>query len=216
MDFEIKKAEVPGPHYANYLLVKKPDAREVCLLLHGYAETGIYFYEKLKDSLPEHATVIAPDGPFFIPVMTRKGYRRGHSWYFYDGTTDEYIIDMSIGVEYILNIFQKENLMKMPVRIVGYSQGGYFAPFVGLRLKHTRQVIGMNSQFLDDELTDLPSFAMHALNGAKDEIVESTKSEQSVKNMSGRGIRADFELIEDGTHRLGPEFMERLNTLLKQ
>lgn len=216
---ETKKIKVPGTLYSNYIIEKKPDAKLVCLCLHGYAEAGDYFFNKLKKYLPKEATIVSPNGPFLVPVLTQKGYRMGHSWYFYDGRSDEYIVDMSIAIEYVYEILKQENLLDQPVRIIGYSQGGYLAPFVGLKLSQTKQVIGLNCQFLDDEIKEAsataPKFRMDALNGKKDEVVEYKNALHSVENLKKRGVKATFGLVDNGNHHVKEEFLEKLPELLK-
>ena len=212
----IKRVQIPERLWGSYFIKRPPEEaaeKKVILLLHGYSEAGEYFYNKLKDHIPQDVTVVSPDGPFFVPVQTDNGYRAGHSWYFYDPRTDEYIVDMKLARQYISEIFKVEELLKHPesaLTIVGYSQGGYLAPFIGLDHPQAHRVIGLSCQFLVDEFESLPSFQMTAIHGIKDDVVEIAGAEKSIEKLKDKFASATMIEVPGAGHRLDSRILDAL------
>src|SRR5262249_30506365 len=153
----------PSFLFADFVLKQPVSAKRLLVLLHGYEESGSRIFEKLKDAMPEDAAVLAPNGPFPIPRRSDGGYRMGFSWYFYDASTDEYFIDMEIGVGFVTRLVEELGLSALPTTLIGFSQGGYIAPFVGQALRSVDRVMGLGSQFLKDEMSLPVSFRMDAI-----------------------------------------------------
>ena len=147
------RMKIPGYWIADYE-ERRPEGipDQIILLLHGYSESGGGIFKKLEPLLPEKALVIAPNGPFPIPQRTPEGYRMGYSWYFYNPATDEYVFDMDTGIRFLRGLLEQLKLPNLPVRLIGFSQGGYLAPFVARALPQAKQVIGIGCEFLADEL----------------------------------------------------------------
>lgn len=234
MDMTVKKVQIPGPIFGEYAIShvgeSESEGSDVILLLHGYGESSEYFFEKLKSTLqlaydsnnwgdPQvgratSSIIVVPNGPFFVPIQTAKGHRKGYSWYFYDSKTDEYIVDMTAAVNYIDEILKLENLKEKSLKIIGYSQGGYLAPFIGLAQKQTREVIGMSCKFLVDEFESTPTFRMTAIHGSRDEVVEFKGAEESIDKLKSKDVHAELLKVADGGHRLESQHLKVLQRTL--
>jgi predicted esterase len=190
--------------------------RELILLLHGYSESGGRIFSKLEASLPKDVVVLAPNGPFLIPEKTEKGYRTGYSWYFYNFETDEYVIDMTTSLEFLADGIEKLGYSKLPLRIIGFSQGGYLAPFVGERLPNAKHVISLHSTYLYEELGEKLNFRADNVVGAKDEIIDSENSARSHAEIVKRSKSGAFFRLPDVAHRIDGEVARKVGELVQR
>jgi predicted esterase len=197
-----QKTRVSASLPVDYLLRKPAVPREVILLLHGYSQTGAKIFGKLEPFCPRDAAVLAVNGPFLTPVRTESGYSAGYSWYFYNPITDEYAVDMQTGVEYLAALLAQLGLDSLPIRVVGFSQGGYLAPFLARRCSKIAQVIGIGCEFLSDEIDFDVRFRMDAIHGGRDEVVSAASAGTGFRRMQERGVKGEWHCLPETGHRI--------------
>ncbi|CAM6053774.1 unnamed protein product [Sphagnum tenellum] len=188
---------------------------EVILLLHGYEQKASSILGKLQSVRPSHTKFIAPNGIFPVPRRVGSSFKVGYSWYFFDPHSNEYLIDMSVSVQAIVSLIEKLEFQSIPKRIIGFSQGGYLAPFVAHRLKNVRQVIGVGCDYLIDELPPGIEYRWDGIHGKRDEIVDWKKSQLSHSRLSELGIEGKFYTLEEVGHDLSPPVVETLAQVLR-
>ncbi|MGK5082119.1 hypothetical protein WDW37_02350 [Bdellovibrionota bacterium FG-1] len=224
---EFSRMEVAGTLISDYVFHKPQGApKQVIFLLHGYQQTGAYLFKKLEASFPENALVISPNGPFPVPTLKKDGSRRiGFSWYFYDFSTDSYFIDMKVSIELIEGFVQRLGLVDLPKRIVGFSQGGYLAPFVAARLQNVRQVVGVAAEFLGQELRESielrepgaawpPAFRVDAIHGEQDDVVKPGRSRQLHAEALEQGIQGEWVGLPGVGHKITTHVNQVLGEML--
>ena len=206
LDYRIREPESGNP-------------RELILLLHGYSQSGGSIFSKLVNALPEDTAVLAPNGPFLIPEKnpekSEEKYRAGYSWYFYNFQTDEYVIDMKPSLEFLATGIERLGFSGLPLRIIGFSQGGYLAPFVGERLSQTRQVISLHSTYLYQELSKRLNFRADNLVGGDDEIIDPANSERSHREILKRSRGGVFVRLGGVGHRIEEQGIARVSELVR-
>jgi predicted esterase len=179
IDFEIKRVASP---------------KKVALLLHGYLQTGQYIFKKLSDLFDEETVVLAPNGPFPIPYPDpMKPKMLAYSWYFYHMEADYFLIPYSIPAEVILSLLKQLELEKLPLDIIGFSQGGFLAPHIGKLHSMTKKVIGIGANFKTLEGESRFLFKMYAIHGDQDDHVELERVQKNYLLMKER--KFDYELI---------------------
>lgn len=219
------RIEVPGTLISDYVYREVPDAQELILILHGYSLSGEIMMNKLEPLCPESSAVLAPNAPFPIPERKAAGgYRIGFSWYFYDPTTDEYYIDMKVALEFLEVMVQKLGLSHLPKRVIGFSQGGYLAPFAALQLGNVRQIVGIASEYLPQEIDEvlrssgrswkLP-FRVDAVHGEQDDVVSPVNARKAHQEMLACGARGEFVGLEGEGHRLSPGVLKAVSEMLR-
>ncbi len=188
--------------------------RELYVLLHGYQLTARSIYDKLEPHLPADAAVLAPNGPYPVPEKVEVGYRVGFSWYFYDPFADEYLMDQANSIRLVQGAIEKLGFSSLPIRLIGFSQGGYLAPMLAWKLPKTKQVIGVAARYLDDELEGVPPFRIDFVHGGKDDVVSPIGSRKKLEKLVAQGARgAYFEDPETG-HRMSSALVELIKKAL--
>lgn len=194
-------------------------ARRVALLLHGYEQDGAGLLKRCADALPPDFLAVAPDGLFPLPRKLERRYRVGFSWYFYDPYRDEYFVGPGPGVAFLREVLARVNPGRLPVTVIGFSQGGYLAPFLAQEVDEVDCIVGIGCQFLEDEF-DVARLAargcrMDALHGALDEVVDPRVAARSHEALVAAGIRGGFSLLEGTGHRIDEAVREKLADLLR-
>lgn len=196
------RLEIPGTLISDYILESPAEAKELLILLHGYSLGGNSIHSWLKAVLPKDAAVFAPNAPYPIPERVNGKYRVGFSWYFYDSSTDEYLIDEQNSIRLIVGAVEKLGLKGLPIRVIGYSQGGYLAPLVASALGSVKQVIGISCRFHEEEVKGVPEFRLDAVHGEKDDVVDFEPSRASHRALVARGARGEYFSDPEAGHRM--------------
>jgi predicted esterase len=189
--------------------------QSVILLLHGLGQRGKRIYRKLLAYLPHDALIIAPNAPFPLPRQKEGRTDYGHSWYFYDKVEKSYFTSMDLSIQWLKDLLILENPTKLPVSIIGFSQGGYLSPHVGLAIPETKLVLGLSCEFRSHFLTREPPFKMIALHGELDEIVSPSSQRTEIELLKMRNINIDFHLIAETGHDISSEMASLIRTLME-
>lgn len=197
------------------------------LLLHGFGQTAWSLWKRLEPALPAAAAVLSPNAPFPMPRRVpasggRKGPESsdegewvvGFSWYFYNPDTDEYFIDMEIGVHFLQELVRKLGLESVPMTVIGFSQGGYLAPFLAQALSNVDHVVGIGCQFLVEELSLPVRFRLDAIHGERDERVSPELAKAYHKRLVEAGTRGEFVLVPEAGHGVNASVLNELWRLL--
>lgn len=190
------------------------DPKQLILLLHGYSQSGAAIMKRLGPVMPPDAAVLAPNAPFPFAERTEGDYRMAYSWYFYDFRTDEYAVDMSTSLQFLETGIERMGYSHLPLRIAGFSQGGYLAPFVGQKLGQTLQVIGICSTYLSDELGGSLDFRADNIVGAQDDVVEPDNSERCFREVVKRARGGEVYRLPVG-HRIDGQVAAKAGELLR-
>lgn len=218
----MKRTKITHWSYGDYIFHdSKEQTAPVYLLLHGYGERAKRIARVLAPYLPEDAAWIAPNGPFPLPKKvespTGPYYQIGHAWYFYDDLKDTFFIDYSFPAQWLRALLEKLDLLQRPIIVIGYSQGGYLAPFAAQELPNCQAVIGLNCRFRHDLLPAVPpSYPVHALHAEQDSKVSFERAQNSHQALVERGYSGGFHSIPNQDHELTPPLLEKLKELLQR
>jgi predicted esterase len=207
---------------ANYQLetiVRKVDSPKfMILLLHGYAQKASFIYRKIINFLPIDAEVHAPTAPFPLlsnhPLQERPKNRQlvaGYAWYFYDAVMDYFYIPYKIPVQILNNYLKINNPCRLPIVVIGYSQGGYLLPFLSLENELINHIIGINCSYRVDLINRDLEVKADAINGEQDEMVDPYLAGKRQQQLFG-----EFILLPEQGHRLTANFGTEVARLLKQ
>ena len=189
---------------------------QVFLLLHGLQERGKRIFRKLLPYLPQNSLVIAPNGPFPLPRVKEGRVSYGHSWYFFDKFEQKYFLNQDLAKYWLRDLLEIENPKKLPVTIIGFSQGGYLAPLVGKEIKETELVIGLACEFRTTLIHEPLPFPMEAIHGLKDEIISSQSALSEIAKLKEMGIQVGWTEVEDAEHEITSSMGKAVEILLEK
>lgn len=198
---------------------------EVFVLFHGFSEKGATIYKRLGDRIHKHfedqkkkVMVLCPNGlypmPHFHPLEAQgkpEELLKGYSWYFYHQGSDTFLVDYEIPAVTFKNWIEALVPESIPVTLIGYSQGGYLSPFVGLQLKKVKRVIGINCSFREEMFPRLPDFPLDQLQGDRDTVIDINLAHSRFENLKKKGLKeGEFVWVPDIDHKLTPELAQKV------
>jgi predicted esterase len=194
------------------------------LLMHGYGQTGAYIFDKLEKYIPREFAVLAPNAPFPMylwdatfpsPGWRDRKVRMGYTWYFYDSKTGEYLtIGMEPSLESLTAGMRHLNLVGLPTVVIGFSQGGYVAPFIAQKVETTKQVIGIGCEFLAADLEGGVPYRTDAIFGDSDKIASLEAGRKSHEDfLKKTGKPGDFHVIQGLDHEITAAVGEKIKEI---
>lgn len=193
---------------------KQQNFKRVYLLLHGYLLDGEFMFNKLKESLPQDALILAPNAPFLVPQKKADEYLPKYAWYFFEPTKKTFYINYRPAAEYLKDILKKYNPENKPVTLIGYSQGGYLSPKVAEIVEEVDAVIGLACVFRNQKFNFRPNVTFHQIHGNIDVAVEMSGALEEWAILKERGNQGEFIELADVGHRLTQEFITALSDLI--
>lgn len=183
---------------ASFVRKEGKNGKRLILLLHGYEQHGRYILNLFEDRFSEEDIILAPNGPFPLPKKRENGFKVVHAWYFYDPYQNYYFVDMTLAVTYIKTLVKSLGYEELPTYVIGFSQGGYLAPFVGQELL-CRQVTVLHARYRSEVLGQLP-FTIHAVHGVKDTVVDGERARECHRELLQAGNQGEFHLLPNVGH----------------
>jgi len=177
--------------------------------LHGMGMSAASFWKDVERFLPERASALVPQAPLPFEMRGADAMRQGNAWYLYTGETEAFLASMRRTEEWLvrqIDFFVRDHGFDgKRVSLVGFSQGGYLAGWVGVRhaARFARLVVA-GGRIKHDALeadarraaaTPLRVLAVH---GEKDEGVSPAAARASVDAIAAWGVPAEFRTYACG------------------
>jgi predicted esterase len=211
------RLHIPSSLLCEYIIREGSQKERIILLLHGYAQTGAHLYEALKPALTDKDLILVPNGPFPIPRKKGLGYEMGFSWYFFDPFTKSYYIRQDFAGEFLKSLFSQLKMEQLALTAIGFSQGGYLAPFLKDYLPKLDHVIGLGCEFIEavQNLKGLSEVKMDAIHGLRDEIIKIDEAKDCFEKVQPKSRGGSFYQIDDCAHEVNAAAIDVLRHLLK-
>jgi predicted esterase len=201
--------------YEHEIIIQKGQNPKRCfVLLHGYLLDAEYIFNKLLPALNENDLVIAPNGPFLIPVKKKEIHIPKYSWYFFDPTIKTYYINFEPAADYVSQIINNYNTNNLPITIIGYSQGGYLSPKIAESNKLIDTVIGLSCSFRNESFIFNPKVNYHQIHGDADLVVKIKNSIEEWEYLKTKGNKGKFITLSNNGHKIDDDFLNELKNLV--
>jgi len=209
------KVEVRALAQFEMSLHSPENPKKVILLLHGLSERGKRIFRKLSPYLPDDALILAPNAPFPLPRRSELGVSYGFSWYFYDSSTGQYFLKQDMARSWLAELLKLYNPSSLPLTIIGFSQGGYLAPLVGLDHPNTELVIGLGCEFRDTLIQEKMHFPLVGLHGKEDDIVSMESSLNNFDKVKHLAPWSHWEAIPETKHEINQLIGKKVASILE-
>ena len=157
--------------------------------LHGQGMDAALFRRVTRHlRAPSHARLF-PEGPYVFEKRSPEGITAGHGWYIYLGDSDDFRRELERTEAHllaVLNACERDHGTTDRARsvLLGFSQGGYLAGYVGLR--HPERFGGvvisaarLKHEFLTEELAGGRLPAVLLLHSPDDPATAFARAEES-------------------------------------
>jgi len=190
-----------------------PDGSLV-VALHGQGMSPRTFRREVLPAVPEHATALLPQAPLPFEIRKDGRFRQGNSWYVYLGDTPEFLSSMGRAENWLRFVLEatlaRGGLDADRVSLLGFSQGGYLAGYVGLRDpdRYRRLVVAgarLKHEVLEDDAraaAEIDGYRVLAVHGEQDEGVPLGPTRESVGHVAAWGVDVTLRTYATGHHVL--------------
>jgi predicted esterase len=206
---KMKRLQIESCHYCDYQLIEQKNAEKLIILLHGYAQSAEIISKSFQEHLPKDCHILIPNAPFPIPKEIFGELSLSFAWYFFDTQTSEYYFDFKVSSYFILNLVKKLKLENLPTTVIGFSQGGYLAPFVAEKLNNPQKVIGINCRFRADLMALPQKYQIYGIHGEDDPVVDLENAQKSHREMIISGMEGEFIHIPKAKHKLNKALLDK-------
>jgi predicted esterase len=197
----LRRYEFPMP--IRYHLTPKTGPG-VVFCLHGYQDHALSMIRRLgwwiRPDLPFQLCAI--NGPFPVPVWQEDGFKEAYSWYFRDTSRELDFVSpdtTAARLKFLVNDLGLENTPKV---LVGFSMGGFLAPYLAAELKHVKGIIGIGCGYNADAYAKIPALTVHAIHGENDERIGIEGSKADFAKVIQAGHNGQYHAIPGLTHKV--------------
>ena len=173
----------------------------VYLLLHGFNERAKHAVKRFQQFLPQNAAIIAPNAPYPLTEKRENFWRIGYAWYFYDSFKSQYLITPSAPAKMLGRLIERL-APTSEVTVIGFSQGGFLAPYLPHYCQQCDQVIMVNSMVRSDMVKSKESVQYHALNANQDPAIDFKKAKEHFDFFSSNHNDSFFHEIATDSHEI--------------
>ncbi|MCE9637448.1 MAG: dienelactone hydrolase family protein [Planctomycetes bacterium] len=186
----------------------------VVVALHGMGQSAAHFERDAAPLVPPGATLILPQGPYPFEMRSKDTTRRepprqGNAWYVWTGDSGAFVRSLADVASWLLAVIDSEiaseGLDGRRAALVGFSQGGYLAGFVGVRnAARFRALVVASGRMKDEILADAAPAAAAAglrvldVHGEKDEAVRPEPCRASAERLAALGLPLEFRTYDAG------------------
>jgi predicted esterase len=208
-DLQLESASVTATVPFTFRHRPAPNAKVVAIFLHGYADHGGSLLRRLfENSWPEsfqNVAVLAPNGVFPVPVKTDAGWREAYAWYFYDEKEQRMFISPEASTRGCVSLLEKFGYQNLPKILIGFSQGGYLAPYLAPHLSNVKEIIGIGTGYRDDFYPSGETWKLTAVHGTRDEVFPIASARTTHTAILKKGFSGEFHEIPNLNHVASPE-----------
>lgn len=175
----------------------------IVICLHGFQDHALSMLKRLGWWEAERPfQILAINGPFPAPVWAEDGFKEAYSWYFRDSAKNLTLAPPSLTAERVKDLLCDIGLEKNPKVLFGFSQGGFFAPYLAAQIENVKGILALGCDYPADGYALLKPITVHAIHGESDERIPVGPAHKSFDRVIESGHRGVFHQIPGLTHRV--------------
>lgn len=202
---------------ASYLFEECKKSEKGLLVLHGFTDHAKAVRKRLLGTDPVPGfSVLTPNGLFPCPHKSGNAFKEAYAWYFRDPLSGNQMISPEFAAESLLKLISQLGLSHLQWTLLGFSQGGFFAPFLVRAGLPANKIISVGAAYRPEAYEGLKSVEVHALHGEKDVIVPFETAKVSFKVLQEMGYGRHFYSLPNVGHTVDCLGRDQIRTLLAQ
>jgi predicted esterase len=216
-EVEIKHTMITSEIPMTYHHLNQGPGKPLLLFFHGYSDSARSLLRRAFPSLDEKYEILAINGLFPVPQKKDNEWKQAFAWYFADFESKSVLIPPEISAKAVVHLIEKLGLVNRPKIVLGFSQGGFFIPFVLPQLKEIRHIFAMGAAYREENYHEVLKVPMDALHGVDDEVISFESAEKSFKNfVKHKNPKGEFKSFAGLKHTMNDESREWLKAKIDQ
>ncbi len=221
MSHEEITASVKFTRDATYRLLHHANDAPLVVALHGMGQTEDHSQHAVRPLVDKPWSWLFPRGVWPFEVRGKNRIRIGHAWYLYTGDQVDLRASMDIARDHLLAVIDDVRRTHgfSKAAVVGFSQGGYLASYIGPTHADTFCAAGciagrIKDEFITEGNRDVRIAQFH---GGKDEHVSADLAREAVNRTRAMGY-SDVQYFEDtdAKHEITSMMQEQLGQWLTE
>ena len=179
--------------------------KPLLIFFHGFADSASAFLRRAYPQPSDKYEILAINGPFPVPQKKDGIWKHAFAWYFSDFATNTTFIHPKVAVKAVNDLLINLNLSDRRKMLVGFSQGGFFIPYLLPTLKNVEYVVSIGAAYRAEDYPEKLNVTIDALHGTNDDIISLTSAAASFQTLKAKNPNGVFkEFIEMG-HTMNAE-----------
>lgn len=205
---QFESLEVSTQLPVQYLHFNQGPKKPLLILFHGYEDTAAGVFRRAitsADQFPEFE-ILAPNGLFPVPVKLKGGgWKQTFAWYFADYSRKQVLIPPQVSAGAIADLIEKLDLRDRPKILIGFSQGGFFIPFVYPALTNVKKLFTIGSAYRQEDYPAQMGIALDAIHGTEDKVISFDRAESSFNELKAKNPEGRFFSFNGLGHSMNDE-----------
>ncbi len=177
-ELKLEQLQINSEIPMSYHHLNQGEDKPLLIFLHGYADSARSLLRRAYPERNEKYEVLAINGLFPVPQKKDNEWKQAFAWYFADFSSNSVLIHPEISAKAVSHLIEKLNLQNREKIVIGFSQGGFFIPFLIPYLSHVKHLIALGAAYRQQDYTEQLLVPLDAMHGIDDEIIsfETAKS----------------------------------------
>lgn len=183
---ETKKLSINSEIPITYIHLNPGEGKPLLIFFHGYSDSARGILRRTFPDLDSKYEILAMNGLFPVPQKKDDGWKQAFAWYFADFSKNSVLIHPEISAKAVIHLIEQLGLQDRLKVLIGFSQGGFFIPFILPFLKNVVYLFGIGSAYREEDYIEKLSVPLEALHGTEDNVIPCELSHKSFQNFVAR------------------------------
>ena len=180
-EIKINKISINSEIPITYHHLNAGDDKPLLVFFHGYSDSARGILRRAFPDLDSKYEILAINGLFPVPQKKDDGWKQAFAWYFADFSKNSILIHPEISAKAVIHLIEQLGLQERKKVLIGFSQGGFFIPFVLPFLKNVVHLFGIGAAYREEDYSEKLSIPFEALHGTDDEVIPCDLSEKTFR-----------------------------------
>ncbi|MEZ0391197.1 MAG: alpha/beta hydrolase [Pseudobdellovibrionaceae bacterium] len=213
---QFEKADVEIQLPMTYLHFNPGKDKPLLLLFHGYEDTAAGVLRRTLTGAEHYSKfeILAPNGLFPLPVRIEQGWKQSFAWYFSDFARKHVLIPPTVAALAVARLLQQLGLEKREKLLIGFSQGGFFLPFLLPHVKNIKKLIAVGAGYREEDYPAHLPIPLDALHGETDQIIPLEKAKEGFQKLKIKNPQGQFYSFAGLGHSMNAESRAYLKKII--
>lgn len=213
---EFKKIDISVEIPMTYEHINLGENKPVLMFFHGFADSAEALLRRAYPQILEKYEILAINGPFPVPQKKADQWRPAFAWYFFDFKKNKAFIPPQQAAEAVQLLVKKLQLETRPKFLIGFSQGGFFIPFLLPYLQDVKHIVAIGAAYRPEDYPETLTCSIDAVHGSEDEVISLQRAQETFEMLKVKNPKGKFVEFKGLGHTMNDESRSWLASKIDQ
>ncbi len=183
IEIETFKNQINSEIPISYHHLNQSTDKPLLLFFHGYSDSAKGLLRRALPDLDDRYEILAINGLFPVPQKKDNEWKQAFAWYFADFTSNSVLIHPEVSAKAVVHLIHQLGLTKRPKILIGFSQGGFFLPFLMPSLENVLYLVAIGAAYRTEDYAFKLNVPLDAIHGTADEVIPFELSKKSFERL---------------------------------